>query len=317
MADLTQRPRPVALVAGASRGLGLLLALEFARRDHDVALCARDADSLERAAELVRQQVPQARVLTQACDVSDEAAVRGFVERTWSELGPVDAAVHVAGIIQVGPWQATTHKHFEQAVDVMLWGPVNLALALLPRMVDRGRGRFGVVTSIGGKVAPPRLLPYSVAKFAAVGLVEGLSAELAGTGVRATTIVPGLMRTGSHTRASFFGDPGRQYAWFGPAASLPVLSMDAERAARQMVDAVLAGRPVAHISVLSKVASRVHGLAPSLTIRAMGLASRVLPTGDESTTISGELARRRLGSPLVDRLTALGDRAARRTHEVG
>ena len=64
----------------------------------------------------------------------------------------------------------------------MLWGPINLALALLPRMTGRGRGRFGVVTSIGGKVSPPRLLPYSVAKFGAVGLTEGLSAELAGTG---------------------------------------------------------------------------------------------------------------------------------------
>ncbi|GAA1394300.1 SDR family oxidoreductase [Luteococcus peritonei] len=307
--------RPVALVAGASRGLGLLLALELGRRGHDVAICARDEQALARAAEQIRREVPETTVLTRACDVSDEAALRAFVDSTEAELGPVEVAIHVAGIIQVGPWQATRREHFEQAVDVMLWGPVNLALEVLPRMTGRGHGRFAVVTSIGGRVSPPRLLPYSVAKFGAVGLTEGLAAELAGTGVTATTIVPGLMRTGSHTRASFFGDAARQYAWFGPAASLPLLSMDAERAASQMVSAVLAGRPVAHISPLSQVATRVHGLAPGLTVRAMGLASRLLPTGDSPQTEEGRTARARLGSSLVDRLTTLGDRAGHRTNE--
>ena len=307
--------RPVALVAGASRGLGLLVATELGRRGHDVAICARDAETLERAARQIRAEVPDATVLTHVCDVSDEGSVASFVERTESELGPVEVAVHVAGIIQVGPWQATRHEHFEQAIDVMLWGPINLALALLPRMTGRGRGRFGVVTSIGGKVSPPRLLPYSVAKFGAVGLTEGLSAELAGTGVTATTIVPGLMRTGSHGRATFFGDASKQYAWFGPAASLPLLAMDAERAATQTVTAVLAGKPVAHISPLSQVGSRVHGVAPELTVRAMQLASRVLPKGSSPQTEEGRSARTRLRSSLVDRLTTLGDRAARRTNE--
>lgn len=308
--------RPVALVAGASRGLGLLMATEFARRGYDLALCARSQASLDEAAAQLAGEVPGTRVLTQPCDVADQDAVSAFVERTWREFGAIDAAVHVAGIIQVGPWQATTHQHFEQAIDVMLWGPINLALAVLPKMVERGSGRFGVVTSIGGKVSPPRLLPYNVAKFGAVGLVEGLSAELAGTGVTATTLVPGLMRTGSHTQATFYGDPAKQYAWFGPSASLPLLSMDAERATKKMVDGVVRGRPVVHISPLAQVGSRVHGLAPSLTVRAMGLASRLLPTGDDPEVVPGTVAKERLSSPLVDRLTALGDRAARKNNEV-
>lgn len=308
--------RPVALVAGASRGLGLLVATELGRRGHDLAICSRDAESLERAAAQLRSSVPGIKVHAQTCDVSDEADVNRFVESTEAELGPVEVAIHVAGVIQVGPWQAARHEHFEQAIDVMLWGPINLSLALLPRMTGRGHGRFGVVTSIGGKISPPRLLPYSVAKFGAVGLTEGLSAELAGSGVTATTIIPGLMRTGSHTRATFFGDASKQYAWFGPAASLPLLTIGAERAAAQMVSAVLAGKPVVHVSPLAQVGARVHGLAPEVTLRAMGLASRVLPKGDSPELREGRQVRSRKRSWLVNRLTTLGDRASRRNNEL-
>ena len=74
-------------------------------------------------------------------------------------------------------------------------------------MRDAGHGRLGIVSSVGGLVAVPRLVPYSVAKFGAVGLAEGLYAELAGTGVTVTAVTPGLMRTGGHTHARFVDDP--------------------------------------------------------------------------------------------------------------
>ncbi len=311
----TSQHRPIALVAGASRGLGLLLATELARLGHDLALCARNEQSLDQARKQILAAHPEAQVLVHACDVSDGDAVAGLVERVEAELGPIEVALHVAGIIQVGPWQATRREHFEQAVNVMLWGPINLALAVTPRMAERGHGRFGVVDSIGGVVSPPRLLPYSVAKFGAAGLTEGLSAELAGTGVTVTTLVPGLMRTGSHTAATFYGDAPRQYAWFAPAASLPLLSQDAQRAARTMVAGVLAGRPVVHVGILSAAARRVHGLAPGLTVHLMGVASRLLPSGTSPEVVDGRTARDRLSSPLVNRLTALGDRAGRRNNE--
>ncbi|MEL4505792.1 SDR family oxidoreductase [Luteococcus sp. H138] len=312
-ADTTTRP--VALVMGASRGLGLLLAQELAERGHDLALCARDEASLQRARLQLLSRAPAAQILVVPCDASDGETVEAAVRRVETELGPIEVAMHVAGIIEVGPWQATRREHFERAMDVMAWGPINLALAVAPLMTSRGHGRIGIVASIGGKVSPPRLLAYSTAKFAAVGFSEGLAAELAGTGVTVTAIVPGLMRTGSHTAATFYGDAPRQYAWFAPAASLPVLSMDANKAAHQMVEAVLRGRPVALVSPLSHLASRVHGVLPGVTVRAMGLVSRVLPKGDQPEVIRGDEARERLGSPLVNRLTTLGDRASRRTNE--
>lgn len=218
-----------------------------------------------------------------------------------------------------------TLGHVRDAVDTMLMGPVHLALAVLPSMRAADRGRIGVVSSVGGVVGVPHLLPYSIAKFGAVGLSEGLAAELAGTGVTATTIVPGLMRTGSHVRAQFSGDAARDYAWFAPSASLPGLSIDAERAARRIVDGVLAGRVQVELTPLTMVGRRVHGLAPGLTVRVMGLAGRLLPhgpdrgpsTSDARPHVTGAVARGRLGSRVVDALTTLGDRAARRTNELG
>ena len=232
--DSIMSTRPVALVAGGSRGLGLLIARELGRRGFQPVLWARDAAELDRAVRALKDDDIDAAAMV--CDVSDHVLVEQQVGRIEDELGPIEVAVHVAGVIQVGPLSSLTREHFEQAIDIMQWGPINLALAVVPRMRARGRGRFGTIASIGGLVSVPHLLPYSTAKFGAVGFTNGLRAELAGTGVTATTVAPGLMRTGSHLRAEFTGDAAAEYAWFAPGASMPLVSMDAERAAGKIVE---------------------------------------------------------------------------------
>jgi NAD(P)-dependent dehydrogenase (short-subunit alcohol dehydrogenase family) len=306
----------VALVAGASRGLGLLIARDLARRGLDVAICARDAVELEQgAAQLARGG---ATVHPYVCDVTDRPGVTSLVAQVEREHGPLDVAVHVAGVIQVGPLDAMTPERFDEAIDIMLRGPIHLALAVLPGMRERRFGRIGTVTSIGGVVSVPHLLPYSTAKFGAVGFSQGLSAELAGTGVTSTTIVPGLMRTGSHLHAQFTGSSGSEYAWFAPGASLPLVAMDAEKAAARMVQGVLAGDPMVTLTPMAHIGKRVAGLAPATTTRLMGLVNRALPNGTDSDAREGMDARTELG-PLtrraVDALTAMGDRVARRTNE--
>lgn len=303
-----------ALVAGGSRGLGLLVARELLRRGYLVSVCARDEAELLRGRQLLQRQ---GDVDIEVCDVRDARAVQRWVDRVERQLGPVEVAIAVAGIIQVGPAVSTTLEHFDDAIDTMLKGPIHLAWAVLPGMRSRRRGRLGVVTSIGGVVAPPHLLPYAAAKFGAVGFSEGLAAELTGSGVTATTIVPGLMRTGSHERAFFFGDAPHEFAWFGPAASLPLLSMNAGRAARRMVTGVLRGRAIVMLTPLTHVAVRVHGLFPGLTTRVLGVVARLLPDAraEDSELVEGRDAQRRLGSRLVGALTVLGRRAARRNNE--
>ena len=311
--------QPIALVAGGSRGLGLLIARELADRGHRLVVCARDADELQQAAAALEAR--GARVDTEVCDVSDNAAVTTMVSRVEARLGPVEVLVVVAGVIQVGPLESLERKHFQQAVGTMLWGPVNCALAVAPRMRDRGRGRIATITSIGGFVSVPHLLPYSTAKFGAVGFTSGLRAELAGTGVTVTTVAPGLMRTGSHLRATFTGDQAAEYSWFAVGASLPLVSMDAERAASKIVDGVLRGRPLVVLTPLAKVGMRVAGVAPATTMRLMDLVARLLPSPPEegaTGTIEGRQAEQRLsaGAARVMRgVTLLGERAARRFNE--
>lgn len=307
--------RPVAVVLGSSRGLGLLVARELQRRGHHVVVAARDRHEVDGAAGELGAHGP---VTAEQCDVRDRHSVGELVGRVERDVGPIEVLVTVAGVIQAAPAESLVLHDFEDAMETMAWGPINAALTVLPHLRRRGHGRIGTVTSIGGMVSPPYLLPYATAKFAAVGFSDGLAAALQGTGVTATTIVPGLMRTGGHEHARFGGDAAAEYSWFAPAASLPLLSVDAERAARRIVDAVLAGRTMVVLTPLAWLGIRVRGLAPATTTRVMGLMGRLLPDAPARTgarTVEGVEARRRLASPFVDRLSTLGDRAARRNRE--
>lgn len=326
----------VALVAGASRGLGLLISAELVHRGYLVHGCARDRVELDRAEAMVnscevgpsvdagsRSGAGRGEFVGHVCDVGDAEAVAEWVQTVRSAEGSIDVAIHVAGIIQVGPVEATSLGHFRAAIDTMLLGPVHLCLSVLPTMLEAGSGRIGVVSSVGGVVSVPHLLPYSVAKFGAVGLTEGLQAELSGTGVTATTIVPGLIRTGGHLHAQFVGDAPKDYAWFSTGASLPLLSISAQRAARRIVNGVLDGKSQVELTPLTWVGRRVHGLAPGTTSRLLGLAARALPRGSaaapslqlDTRHVEGSAARRALGSRVVDAVSVLGNKAAGRLNQ--
>ena len=179
---------PLALVVGGSRGLGLAAARRLAERGHRLFLTARNGEDLERAADQLRSE--GATVEVEACDVRDAAGIEALVALVEEQTGPVDVLLHVAGVIQVGPLASMNRDDFREAIDIMLWGPINTALAVSPRMVARSRGRIGIVTSVGGLIPAPHLLPYSTAKFGAVGFSRGLRSELAGTGVTVTTSSP-------------------------------------------------------------------------------------------------------------------------------
>ena len=309
----------LALVAGASRGLGLLIARELGRRGHRVVISARDAETLDRAAEQLRRE--GSTVTTYVCDVRDAEQVETMIDAVETTDGMIETLVVVAGVIQVGPLESLSRAHFTEAIDIMLWGPVNAGLPMAARMRERGRGRIGVITSIGGLVAVPHLLPYSTAKFGAVGFARGLRAELAGTGVKVTTVAPGLMRTGSHLRAEFVGDQGAEFAWFAPGASLPGVSMSADRAAARIVDGVLAGRAMVVLTPLAQIGMRVNALFPGLTAVALEVMSRLLPRspGGPTETLQGYAARDRLPATrrrVLDGITVLGRRAASRNNEL-
>jgi NAD(P)-dependent dehydrogenase (short-subunit alcohol dehydrogenase family) len=303
------------LVTGGSRGLGFLIARELLGAGARVAICGRDPDTLERA----RQQLdaPDARLLAVSCDVSAREDVEDMVARVTAHFGPIDALINNAGTIVVGPVDSLDVEDFRHAMDVNFWGPLYAILGVLPQMRRRGSGRIVNVTSVGGKLSVPHLLPYSASKFALVGLSEGLRAELAGDGIQVSTICPGLMRTGSARHALFKGRHREEYAWFSLSASLPVVSMSAERAARQIVAALRTGRASRVLSLPAKLGVTAHGLFPGVAADLLGLANRWLPTGDADPAryrIKGEDSTSEI-SPSW--LTALGERAAARNNQLG
>jgi NAD(P)-dependent dehydrogenase (short-subunit alcohol dehydrogenase family) len=310
----------VAVVTGASRGLGLLLARELARQGCSLIICARDPAELGRAAVQLRED--GADVAAVACDVTDEDAPSRLVQAALDRHGRLDIVISNAGIIQVGPVQEATPEHFQTALDIMALAPARLALAALPVMQKQRHGRIVTIASIGGKLGVPHLLPYSTAKFAAVGFSEGLRAELGRGPVTVTTVVPGLMRTGSHLQARFTGQAEKEFTWFSLGASMPLLSMDAERAARQIVGAIRERRAEIILTPAGQVVSRVADLAPGLTSGVLHLVQRLaLPGPPGATTAGGGEGTRgqdlepAFSRKAFDRLTALGRTAADRFNE--
>jgi NAD(P)-dependent dehydrogenase (short-subunit alcohol dehydrogenase family) len=227
----------------------------------------------------------------------------------------VDILVNNAGIIQVGPIDTMTEGDFQMAMGAMYWGVLYPVLAVLPQMRARRSGRIVNITSIGARVSVPHLLPYSSAKFAAFGLSQGLRAELAREGITVTTIVPGLMRTGSHLKAYFKGRREWEYTWFALGASMPLISMDAERAARQIVAAVRRGEATRVLSLPAIILDRLSGLFPGTTANILGIVNRVLPgagQAPEGVMEEGGSVHERMHSPVLSALTSWGLSAARR-----
>ena len=301
------------LVTGGSRGLGLCIARELTRVGARVAICARDEATLDRArCELERHGL----VVALRCDMRVREDVDLLVKEVGARLGPIDALVNNAGLMTVGPVEAMEVQDFADAMDTNFWGPLHAIRAVLPEMRRRRTGRIVNIASIGGMIAMPHLLPYSASKFALVGLSEGLRAELARDGILVTTICPGLMRTGSPRHAFFKGRPRAEYAWFSISDSLPGLSMDVDRAAREIVEALSAGEAGRVLSLPGKVGALAHGLFPGFTAELLGLVNRCLPSsqGNEGgVRLKGEDSMSAL-SPSW--LTRLGDRAAKRNNQI-
>jgi len=296
----------VVLITGGSHGLGLALARGFAAKGSRLVICARSEDEL--AVAQADLEAAGAEVLTVVCDVSNGLAVERLIERAIAHYGRIDVLVNNAGIIQVGPLSSMTIGDFEMAMDVMFRGTVQTTLTALKHMRDLGEARIVNVTSVGGKVSIPHLIPYSCAKFACVAFSEGLRAELEGTGVKVVTIAPGLMRTGSHFNAVFHGAEAGEANWFSLGASLPGISMSAETAAAKIIAATELGVAERILGAPANLLAWFHGIFPGATSDLLGLVSSLLPTGGNQTVRGGDT--RDLRKPLLRALTTLGRQAA-------
>jgi short-subunit dehydrogenase len=268
----------VVLISGGSRGLGLVLARQLAAQGARIALLSRDELRLREAARQLESS--RAEVSYHVCDIRNEAQVQSVVSSVIARFGRIDILVNDAGIIQVGPIDTMTSDDYRSAMETHFYGPLYLTMTVLPHMRKNKFGRIANISSIGGKVSVPHLLPYSASKFALVGLSEGLRAELMKDNVLVTTVCPGMMRTGSHVNAEFKGDNRGEFAWFSIGNGLPVTSVSAEKAARQIIDAIRRGDAELIISLQAQAAVKFNALFPGLTADLFGLVNIFLPKSD-------------------------------------
>jgi NAD(P)-dependent dehydrogenase (short-subunit alcohol dehydrogenase family) len=198
---------------------------------------------------------------------------------------------------------------------VHFWGPLHTSFAAIPIMRRQGSGRIVNISSIAGKIGVPHLAPYCASKFALTGLTESLRAELARHRIYVTSVCPGLMRTGSPFNAWFKGNHRAEFTWFVIADSMPVATIDARRAAAQVIEACRYGDAELIISAPAKVAVMANALMPDSMAMVMSLGNRVLPppTDGGATAHSGWQS---LSNWAPSRLTTLSDRAAAENNEL-
>ena len=305
------------VITGGSRGLGLVMARELASMGAKLTLTARDEEELRRAAEDIRTREPFAEVVTAVADVRKRYEAERAIAQAMERFGAVDVLINNAGIVQVGPLDHMKLPDYEDAMNTHFWGPLYMVLAALPYMRRQGGGRIVNISSIGGKVAVPHLVPYCASKFALTGLSDGLRIELARDNIVVTTVCPGLMRTGSPVNAMFKGQQPQEYAWFAISDSLPVTSINVERAARQIIAACRRGDAELVITIQANIAVLARTLAPELFQDAMAIVARLLPG---PTGADGDVARSGKQSEsewAPSKLTAPTYSAAEKNNELG
>jgi short-subunit dehydrogenase len=312
-----QRPFEVrgktVLLTGGSRGLGLALAQALGGRGARLALCARDEDELREACDQLRHQGIEAAAFPG--DVTDALAIPGLVNAVIQRMGAIDVLVNDAGSISVGPFDSFSKADFEQSMNLMFWAPVNLTLAVLPHMKQRGAGHIVNIASVGGRVAIPHLLPYSCAKFALTGFSTGLSGEANLGGVHVLTVVPGLMRTGSYLNANFQGDAKNEFAWFALLGNVPGFSVAADYAANRICEALEREHRVCTISLPAKILIASEALAPDATRAILkSVAEYLLPHSGARARFKGADLNGMLNL-VFQGLTTLGRRAAQELNQ--
>jgi 3-oxoacyl-[acyl-carrier protein] reductase len=183
----------IAIVTGASRGIGRATAMALARRGVSVALAARSPEALA----AVESEILDigGRATSIRVDVSDESAVRAMVEKCARELGPVDLLVNNAGTLERGPVVEMEAEAWDRVLDVNLKGAFLCTRAVLPSMIDRGRGRIVNVSSISGKLGTPLLAAYCASKWGLLGFTLASAEELKPKGIQLFSVCPGSVNT--------------------------------------------------------------------------------------------------------------------------
>jgi short-subunit dehydrogenase len=245
-----------ALVTGASRGIGRAVARALAERGARVGLIARTAEQLEALAA----EDETGRAVALPADVSDRAALERAVSEFAAEAGAIDLAVANAGLTYTMPFADLEPERAEEMLSVNLLGTLNLVNAVLPGMLERGRGHLVVVSSATALRAFPWGAVYGASKAGQKAFAEALRHELSGTGVSVTTAYPGEVRTSLHSH-----EQDRMPDWFRHTDAIP-----AEVVAEAILRGVTEDRREVHVPGQVRLLG-LNALTPGLVDRLLTL----------------------------------------------
>ena len=243
-----------ALVTGATSGLGLEIAWQLAQARHNLVLVARTPERLREVAEEMRQFAGVQVEVLQA-DLSQRDELETVAERLREPSKPVGLLVNNAGFGLGQPFVGGDLAREEQALDVMVRAVMVASHAAADAMVRRGRGAILNVSSVA---AHNVVGTYSAHKAWVLRFTEGLSVELAGTGVTATALCPGLVHTGFHAAAGIDETQWKDLLW-----------LDAERVVSDGLTAVRRGQVICTPSLRYRSANAILRLAPRWLVRRM------------------------------------------------
>lgn len=181
------------LVTGASSGIGAALAPILAQRGATVGIVARRADRLGAVLEQCRAHAPDSQMW--AADLGDLTGAERVALDAWDAFGGLDVLVNNAAIPKRTRVTDLTPADVEHVMDVDFVSPTRMALAVLPRMIERGRGQIMFVSSMGGRIPIANESAYNAAKYAVCGFAEAMFLDLAGTGVEVKLVLPGPIAT--------------------------------------------------------------------------------------------------------------------------
>ena len=251
----------VVWITGASSGIGKALALAFDAPGTRLVLSSRRRDALGEVRSLCAD--PTA-VEVVPLDLADAASLPAVAADVLRRCGRVDLMVHNAGVAHRDLVEETPLEIDRRLMDVNYFGPVAITKALLPHMLARGSGRFVVISSLSGVYGAPRVSAYAASKHALHGFFESLRAEIHGSGVGVTIVVPGFIRTPIAERA-LTGD-GTPYV---RPLGVHERGMDPDACAKKIVRGVAAGRPEILVGGSEISTVYLHRLFPRLLARVV------------------------------------------------
>lgn len=250
----------VAILTGASRGIGGVLAEHLAGEGVDLVLAARSKEDLDHTVERVRGL--GARAIAVPTNVTDGAQLQALVDAAALEFGRIDLLVNNAGIECAGYSESLELDQIESTIQTNLIALIQLTRLVIPQMIERGRGHVCNIASVAGKVARPYSTVYAASKHGVVGFSWSLRAELASRGVEVSVVCPGYV-----SEVGMFADRSGRLD-----VPLPPRGLDAVspvRVARETIAAIEKNRPETIVGpFMMKIADIAFAISPQLGMNA-------------------------------------------------